>query len=181
MDVTMKRICDEDLEMVMEWRMRPYITEFMNTDPVLNAEKQKEWYNRIKGREDQINWIIRYEGVPIGFINVFDIDRINSRCSWGYYIAEKEYRSLQLAIYIEWSLYDYVFDVLKLNKLCNETWVENENVIKLHLMCGSKEDGRMRQHIKKNGVFHDVSVGSILMSEWNEIRKNKKYERFSFE
>ncbi|WP_295067024.1 UDP-4-amino-4,6-dideoxy-N-acetyl-beta-L-altrosamine N-acetyltransferase [Ruminococcus sp.] len=181
MNVIMTRLQESDLEMVMDWRMRPYITKFMNTDPILTLDKQKKWFESIKDRDNQINWIIRFDDRPIGLINVFDIDRINSRCSWGYYIAEKDARSLQLALYLEWSLYDYVFDVLKLHKLCNETFADNKQVIKLHIMCGGKEDGLMRQHICKNGIYHDISVGSIIAEEWFVKRKNTKYESFQFE
>ena len=188
MDVRMTRIREEDLGLVMDWRMRPYVTRFMNTDPVLTIEGQKNWFHRLQSRDDQIHWIIRhstYEGegghVPIGLINVFDIDRTNSRCSWGWYIAEREYRSLKLALFLEWSLYDYVFDVLGLHKLCNETWVENKQVVQLHKMAGSKEDGIMRDQIFKNGEYHDVSIGSILADEWRGMRSTTSYERFPFE
>ncbi len=92
MNVVMTRLKEENLEMVMDWRMRPYVTEYMYTDPQLTMESQRAWYDRVKDRDDRIIWIINYEGQPIGLINVFDIDRVNSRCSWGYYIAEKEYR-----------------------------------------------------------------------------------------
>lgn len=177
----MTRLREEDLETVMNWRMRPYITQYMNTNPTLTLEKQKKWFHSLQNRDDQINWLIRYDNKPIGLINVVEIDKINSRCSWGYYIAEQEYRSLKLAVYLEWNLYDYVFDKLKLHKLCNETWVENQQVVKIHIMCGGKEDGIMRQHIYKDGHFHDVSVGSILVDEWLELRKHKKYEHFEFE
>lgn len=181
MNVKMTLLREEDLAMVMDWRMRPYITQYMNTDPVLTLESQKAWFSRIKNDETQRNWIINYEENPIGLINVFDIDRINSRCSWGYYIAEQEFRSLKLAMYLEWNLYDYVFDILGLHKLCNETFLENKQVIKLHLLCGAKEDGIMRDQIHKNGVYHDVSVGSILSTEWKDKRKSTKYEKFLFE
>ncbi|MBR0168704.1 MAG: UDP-4-amino-4,6-dideoxy-N-acetyl-beta-L-altrosamine N-acetyltransferase [Synergistaceae bacterium] len=181
MNVEMTRVREDDLDMIMDWRMRPYITRYMNTDPVLTREGQRKWFQHIQNSEDQIHWVIRLDGKPIGLINVVEIDRVNSRCSWGYYIAEKEYRSLQLAMFLEWSLYDYVFDVLKLHKLCNETWTENAQVVKLHIMCGSTQDGIMRQHIYKNGVFHDVSIGSILAEEWFSKRVNAKYDRFNFE
>lgn len=181
MDVVMSLLCEENLEVVMDWRMRPDITKYMNTDPVLTLEKQKQWFSGIKDSETQKNWIINYEDVPIGLINIFDIDRCNSRCSWGYYIAETKYRSLKLAMFLEWNLYDYVFDVLGLHKLCNETFIENKQVVKLHIMCGGKEDGIMREHIYKNGVYHDVSIGSILSDEWYEKRRNIIYEKFRFE
>ena len=181
MNVSMTLLREEDLEFVMDWRMRPNITEYLNTDPVLTIEKQKQWFDKVRESTTQKNWIINYDNTPIGLINVFDIDDENSRCSWGYYIAEKEYRSLLLAMYLEWSLYDYVFDTLKLHKLCNETFLENKQVIKLHILCGGKEDGVMRDHICKNGIYHDISVGSILAQEWIEKRKTTKYERFLFE
>ena len=110
-----------------------------------------------------------------------EIDRINSRCSSGYYIAEKGVRSLKLAMFLEWNLYDYAFDVLKLNKLYGEVWTENEYVLQLHIMCGWTQEGILRQHIYKNGVFHDVSVGSILAEKWFAKRVNIKYDRFNFE
>lgn len=177
----MRRIKEEDLEMVMEWRMRPNITEFMNTDPTRTIKSQKEWFNKIKDNKEQIYWIIVVNNVPIGVINVFNIDYDNKRCSWGYYIAEVEYRSLKLALFLEWNLYDYVFDTLMRHKFCNETFVDNKQVIKLHGMCGSKEDGIMRQHIYKNGKYYDVSVGSILVDEWRKKKNTVKYENFMFE
>ena len=181
MDVKMTLLQEQELEMVMEWRMRPYITKYMNTDPVLTTEKQRDWFRKIEDSQAQKYWVIRCDGKPIGLIYVFDIDTVHSRCSWGYYIAERDHRSLQFAVYLEWNLYDYVFDVLKLHKLCNETFVENAQVIKLHIMCGGKEDGIMRQHICKNGTYHDISIGSILADEWFKKRETIRYEKFTFE
>ncbi|MCD8131223.1 MAG: UDP-4-amino-4,6-dideoxy-N-acetyl-beta-L-altrosamine N-acetyltransferase [Lachnospiraceae bacterium] len=181
MNVTMTLLRKEDLALVMDWRMRPYITEYMYTDPVLTMEGQLKWFGRISADPTQRNWIIRYEGQPVGLINLVDIDRVNSRCVWGYYVAEKDCRSLKLATYLEWNLYDYVFETLSLHKLCNETFTANKQVVRMHQLCGSKEDGVLRDHICKNGVYYDVSMGSILAGEWAEKKKTVKYETFSFE
>ncbi len=180
MDVRMVRLQEADLALVMEWRMRPDITKFMNTDPRLTIEGQRCWFSGLQRDDSQIHWVIRLEDIPIGVISVTEIDQVNARCSWGYYIAVREKRSLKLALYLEWSLYDYVFDVLGLHKLCNETFVENQPVIRLHQLCGSKQDGIMRQHIYKAGRFYDVAVGSILKEEWAEKKKSIEYEPFPF-
>lgn len=181
MKVQMELLRKEHLKKVMEWRMRPDITRFMNTDPKLTLEGQMKWFDKIKMDTSQCNWIINVDGVPSGLINIFEIDRTNSRCSWGYYIANLDVRSLKLAMHLEWNLYDYVFEKLKLNKLCNETFVRNSPVINLHKLCGSKEDGILRQHICKNGEYYDVSVGSILAKEWAEKRQTISYETYDFE
>lgn len=181
MNVHLRNLCEADLAQVMEWRMRPDITRYMNTDPVLTLEKQKIWFRRVQNDPAQHHWIIELDGQPIGVLNITDIDDVNKRCSWGYYIAVQEKRSLALATYLEWNLYDYVFDTLGLNKLCNETFVENRQVVRLHQLCGSRQDGIMRAHICKNGRYYDVSVGSILADEWREKRKGLQYDRFLFD
>lgn len=181
MDVRCRRLREEDLALVMDWRMRPYITRYMNTDPQLTLEGQRRWFERISNDDSQMHWLVTFDGAPIGVMNVVDIDRVNRHCSWGYYVAERKYRSFKLALYLEWNLYDYVFDELKLHKLCNETFVENEYAVQLHQMCGSHQDGVMRDHIFKNGKFYDVSVGSIIAEEWFEMRKDLDYEKFAFE
>ncbi len=181
MNVNMTLLKKEDLALVMDWRMRPYITQYMYTDPLLTMDSQLAWFSRISEDPSQINWIINCDGQPAGLINLVEIDRVNSRCVWGYYVAEKEFRSFKLAMYLEWNLYDYVFETLGLHKLCNETFTANQQVVKLHQLCGSKEDGVLRDHICKNGVYYDVSMGSILADEWAEKKKTVKYDHYFFE
>lgn len=180
MNVRLRNLTQADLPTVMAWRMRPDITRFMNTDPRLTPEGQQRWFEKISADPTQRFWIVEYDGVPIGSLSIFDIDRVNSRCSWGYYIAETDYRSLQLATWLEWNLYDHVLLTMGLHKLCNETFVENKYVVQLHKLCGGHEDGVLPAHICKNGRYYDVSVGSILREEWLAKRERYHYETFPF-
>lgn len=181
MKVCMKRLAEEHLEMVMNWRMLPHVTKYLNTDPKLTIEGQRKWFNRVKEDDAQLIWVIYVDEVPAGVIQLMDIDRVNGKCSWGYYIAEVECRSLKLAMYLEWNLYDYVFDTVGLQKLCNETFVLNKEVIKLHTLCGSHEDAVLANEVCKNGQYFDVSVGSISADEWAEIKSKHKYDKYEFE
>lgn len=47
----------DDLEMIMDWRMRPEITRYMNTDPKLTIEGQKKWLQKIQQSETEWSWI----------------------------------------------------------------------------------------------------------------------------
>lgn len=181
MNVRMAKIREEWLPLIMDWRMRPYITKYMNTDPVLTLDKQRAWFRKIENDPTQRHWVILADEKPIGMINLVDIDLVNQRCEWGWYIADKKSRSFELAIFLEWNLYDYVFDSLKLNKLYGQTFAENDGVVQLHCYCGNTEEGCLRQHIRKNGKFHDIVVTSILKEEWLKQRKELEYEKFSFE
>ena len=171
----------EDLEMVMNWRMLPDITRYMNTDPKLTIEGQINWFHQQKENPDNYLWIVEVDDVPSGVLTILDLDRQNQKCSSGLYIALKEKRSLELTMLLEWSLYDFVFDTLKLNKYFGEIFSLNKGLIRLKQMCGSEIEGVLRQHIYKNGEFYDITVMAIDKTRWKDIKKKYQYEAIEFE
>ena len=181
MDIHFRKIVENDLEMIMNWRMRPDITKYMNTDPILTLEGQKKWLQKMDQDNTSFYWVIEVDGMAVGVLNIVDVDHKNRRCSWGYYVAEKSKRSLKLAMAIEWNLYDYVFDELKLNKLMNEVLSFNKEVVTIHKMCGSDIVGTMKQHIFKNNEFYDVVHIEICKEKWEEIRAKHNYDKAEFE
>ncbi len=181
MNVKLRRIDDKDLEQIMNWRMDPDITKWMNTDPVLTLDIQQEWIVKIRESITTEYWLIEVDNQSAGIINLVDIDLEKKESSWAYYIGEKTLRSLKLAMYLEWNLYDYVFNILGLNKLYNEVLSINEGVIKLHQMCGSKIDSILKNQVNKKGQYYDVIVLNILKSEWQELRATKHFDLINFE
>ena len=52
MSVTLRKIRESDLETIMNWRMDPEITRYMNTDPRLTLEGQKKWFAAVQDNPD---------------------------------------------------------------------------------------------------------------------------------
>ena len=150
----------DDLEMIMDWRMRPEITRYMNTDPKLTIEGQKKWLQKIQQSETEWSWILEVEGVPAGVVSLGNYD--GNKVYTGVYIAVKEKRSLKLTLYLQWNLYRYAFEYLHVNKVCEEIFSENKAVNRMMDMCGSKREGVLRSHICKNGQYYDMVVRGIL-------------------
>ena len=71
--------------------------------------------------------------------------------------------------------------MLKFNKLVSEVLAFNEIIIKIHQRFGSKIEGTLRQHIFKNGKYHDVIVLGILKEEWEKIKDKHKYIKVDME
>lgn len=176
----LRPIKENELEMIMNWRMLPEITQYMYTDPKLTIEDQRDWFYSLNKRNDIIPFMIEVDKIPCGILNITNIDYINKRCSWGYYMAIKEKRSLQLAMALEWNLYDYVFDVLGMHKLEGEIFSFNKAVLRIHQMCGSEIEGVLKDHIYKNGEFYDVTVTGILKEKWQELRSKFQYNAIPF-
>ncbi len=181
MELRLRKITEDDLEKLMNWRMDPDITRYMNTDPKLTLEGQKKWFQKISQDETVRYWMIVVDGVDAGMINLADLNLAKKESNWGYYIGEKKVRSLKLSMTLEWNLYDYVFETLGLQRLYNEVLSANEGVVKLHVMCGSKVDEIYPEHVEKNGVKYDVTAISITAEEWAEKKKNLAYEKAEIE
>ncbi len=181
MSTYLRQIREEDLEQIMNWRMDPDITRFMNTDPKLTLEGQKKWFEAIKQDDTVRYWVIVEKDRPAGIVCLLDINWKEKNSSWGYYIGEKDLRSLKLALSLEMSLYDYVFDVLGFSELHNEVFSLNEGVIKLHQACGSRIVNEVKGEVVKNDIAYDITHISITADEWKEIKEKKKYASIDFD
>ena len=180
MSVTLRKIQDHDLTKIMNWRMDPDITRYMNTNPKLTLEGQKKWLASLENNNEVKNWMIEKNSKPVGLIYLTDIDWEKKTSSWGYYIGEKAERSLKLAVSLEMSLYDYVFDVMNFDKLHSEIFSLNSGVVKLHLLCGSYITEEIKGEVEKEGVKYDVIHMSITKEDWHKIRLTKKYEKINY-
>jgi RimJ/RimL family protein N-acetyltransferase len=181
MGVTLRRITEDDLEMIMNWRMSESVTKYMNTNPKLTLEGQKKWLASHNEDKTVRDWLILVDSVPAGVINLADLKLSEGTTSWGYYIGEESLRSLKLAISLEMSLYDYCFDVLGLEEVHNETFKLNEGVWKLHVACGCRIAAEVAGEVEKEGVKYDVVHTSVTRDEWLKLRESKKYDRINFD
>lgn len=178
---TVRPIEERDLEDIMRWRMDPEITRYMNTDPRLTLEGQRKWFAGIQSSSDVRYWIIEVDGQGAGVINLTGLSRQDGVLGWAYYVGEKKLRSMKLALSLEMSLYDYIFDSLGKRALIGDIFTLNKGVIQLHLLCGSRIVEEKKQHVCKAGVWYDVTFMEMTAQLWQSIRASKRYERIMFE
>lgn len=176
-----RKIRESDLETIMDWRMRPYITEFMYTDPKLTIEDQKKWFEKILKEKDTFYWIYEVDGKAIGLSNITNWDKKNSIVHHGGYIAEKEGRTLKNIVDANMNLMDYIFFVLDVNKAASEIMSNNVSQVQWMKRFGMTVEGISRQAIKKHDKYYDLYLMSILKKEWENIRKKIKYNKFEIE
>ncbi len=192
MSYRLRLIRESDLDTVMRWRMLPEVTRYMYTDPQLTREGQRAWFDRIRQSERDRVWII--EALPehaadapapaaqaIGVLSLSDIDQVNQRCAWAYYLGETSARGMGLAKTLELNICTYVFEHLGLAKLWCEVLSFNDRVVALHEKFGSKVEGVLRQHICKNDEFHDVVRMGLLRSDWPALRDRWTFTRIEIE
>ncbi len=170
MILELRRLTENELELMMNWRMREDISRTLFSDVKLTLEGQKKWYEKIKDSKNEIRWVIWKDNKPIGSMYVDHIDYDNSRCESGWFLAEKEGMGFEAVISLQRNLNNYVFDTLGLNRMSGEIIDTNKPLVRIIEICGSKCEGVLRQHVRKNGVFHDVYLVGITKDMWYEKR-----------
>jgi UDP-4-amino-4,6-dideoxy-N-acetyl-beta-L-altrosamine N-acetyltransferase len=159
-----------DQEKVREWRNLPEVRKYMYTDHVISQEEHLGWFQRVVDDPAYKYWIIVCDEEDVGVAYLFNLDRRNQRCYWGFYLASPNVRGKGVGSVVEYSVLRYVFDELKLSKLCAEVLSFNQAVVEMHKGFGFVQEGYFRKHIVKDGTLQDIFCIAMLREEWEAKR-----------
>jgi UDP-4-amino-4,6-dideoxy-N-acetyl-beta-L-altrosamine N-acetyltransferase len=175
--IALRRMTPGDAEQVREWRTHREISRHMFTEPSITLGQQVEWVSNAIADENRHYWIIELDGVPVGLANMLQIDLVNRRGSWAFYLADPATRGNGVGKAVEFAIIEYAFGSLALNKLCCEVLSTNTAVLGLHQKFGFSREGVLRQHILKGDTFYDITILGMLASDWITHRP-RHLERF---
>jgi UDP-4-amino-4,6-dideoxy-N-acetyl-beta-L-altrosamine N-acetyltransferase len=144
----------------------------MYTDHEIGLDEHLTWIKRLEFDFRQIVFIVFVEEVVIGVISINQLDRLNKKADWAFYLDEKSPPGLGAAL--EYAFINFSFDFLGLEKLNCEVIESNQSVIKLHKKFRFFEEGFRRMNIEKNGCRLGVYFLGLTKEEWN----NKKVSIF---
>lgn len=179
--IKFKRIDENDLEILMNWRNNEEVSRYLFSSPKLVMADQLNWYEKYKNDKSQIRWIIYADDIPIGSSYLVDIDYNNKRCESGWFIAERQYRSMNMTLTIRWNVFDYVFETLGLNRQYGYVLAENKGLVRFARVGGPEIEGMMKEHIFKDGRFLDVYILGITQTMWKEKKEQFEYDRIIME
>lgn len=104
----------------------------------------------------------------IGDIGISKIDLKNNHAEIGMTIGDKNFWGKGYGTDLVKTILKFCFKELNLNKVYLDVWEENERAIGCYLKCGFKKDGVLREHVFRDGVYHNKWVMSVLKREWQE-------------
>ena len=166
MDITLKSVTRDDIELIRTWRNSEEISSYMYTDDKIEKSQQEKWFEKISKDKNSRYWIIQYDNRKLGLASLNNIDNILNSCYWAFYLGDLSIRGAGIGSKVEYNVLNYVFEELKLNKLRCEVFVFNDKVIKMHEKFGFRREAYYREQVFKNGKFQDVVGLAILKSEW---------------
>jgi len=166
MSVALRPLVKDDGDRVRAWRNAPHVAAHMYTGYVVGEAEHAAWLERVLKASDCRYWIILLEERPVGLANLVRIDRVNRRCDWAYYLGETAARGQGVGACVEYLVANEVFGPMGLNKLVCEVFLANEAVWRLHESFGFVREAHYRDHVFKDGRFHDVYALALLAADW---------------
>ncbi len=103
----------------------------------------------------------------IGTTRLSSIDWIHRNSVYGGMIGPAEFRGRGFGLDMWTQLFKYGFESLGLNRLWTTVSAENEASLSVHRkISGLKEEGRLKEHVFKQGRFIDCIVFGIIRSDF---------------
>jgi len=104
----------------------------------------------------------------IGDIGINSIDLANKHAEIGMTIGDKNYWNKGYGTDLVKTILKFCFEELDLNKVYLDVWEENKRAIGCYTKCSFKKDGVLKEHVFRDGKYHDKWIMSIFKKEWEE-------------
>jgi UDP-4-amino-4,6-dideoxy-N-acetyl-beta-L-altrosamine N-acetyltransferase len=156
----------EDKELLRRWRNQANVARWMYNDHEISVEEHERWFSHAMADGTRRYWILTCEDRNVGLINLYDISKKDLRAYFAIYIADESVRGRGVGTFAQRFLQREAFETFGMNKLCCEVFASNEAALRLYRSCGFVDEGRLRQHVRKGGEFHDVLALAMLKSDW---------------
>lgn len=172
---------EEDAELIYKWMNDDELKKLsIGVNRRMCKEEALDWVKaRMRDRRDQVWWAIcdRITNQFIGYTFLTDIHYINRSAEFGgLVIGDKDHHDGFAWIESYLFVYEYAFERLGLNRVYGTRLMEHKQTQAMGLVMFSKQEGVLRQAAYKNGQYHDLSIGSLLSSEYFEHKNNGDYE-----
>jgi len=135
--VTLRRLTEDKIEMVRNWRNDPKISQYMEYKEYITPEMQKKWFKKIDNNENYF-FIIEVDKKEIGLINIRDIDYDLLEGEAGIYIYDDNFYNSTISFQSSLVLCDFCFESLKLNRVIAHILKDNKRAIKYNKLMGYK-------------------------------------------
>lgn len=157
--VTLREMCDDDLELILDWENRPELDYLGDEHAPLTEAQISNFINHSTGdiyTDGQLRLMIDSAGKTVGCIDLFEFDQHNQRAGVGILIADNENRKSGYAKESLALLTNYCSEVLNFRQLYCHIPVDNEVSLRLFTSCGFEETGRCKDWVKKENEFIDA-------------------------
>jgi UDP-4-amino-4,6-dideoxy-N-acetyl-beta-L-altrosamine N-acetyltransferase len=177
-DFRLRRLEEQDLARVLEWRNSEKIRSGMFGDEYITRNEHNRWFDQIRHSTNSAWLVFERPAEPLGLVYFPEIDVKNAKSRWGFYIGA-EHQPVGTGSALGYFGLNYGFEKLRLRKIIGEVLGSNARSIGLHKKLGFTEEGLFKAHVMKNGHYEDVLSFAIFADDWQQNRARLLHLIFS--
>ena len=169
--IELRRHARENYQLYGEWYGDPEVWRLTSwaASPLSPSAAERLFEDReLSTTEDSFAIHLKGEKEPIGVISLMNISEANDSADLSVIVGHQEDRHHGYGAEAISTLLDYGFEDLGLNRVGLSVFEFNKDAISTYEKLGFREEGRLRQAVKRDRTFHDALLMSVLRDEWRE-------------
>jgi RimJ/RimL family protein N-acetyltransferase len=167
--IELRRHARENYRLYGEWYGDPEIWRLTSwaAAPLSPSAVERLFEDReLSGTDDSFAIHLKDEKDPIGVISLMNISEANDSAELSVILGHPEDRHHGYGAEAIDAILRYGFEELGLNRVGLSVFEFNEEAISTYEKVSFREEGRLRQALKRDGTFHDAILMSALRAEW---------------
>jgi RimJ/RimL family protein N-acetyltransferase len=173
--IVLRRHRVENLRTFMRWYTDPEVARLTRYQqaPLSQDEIQRFFYSRIMGTDFLSMAIhLRESNRLVGTCAFSQLDGDNGSTLFHITIGERDAWGLGYGTEATQLMLEHAFTRLALHRVALTVFEFNARAIRSYQKCGFVEEGRARQAIFRDGRFWDEIHMSVLLDEWEALRRS---------
>lgn len=160
----------EDIDSFVLWLNDQEVRQYLMMTSPFNKVREKEFIERLykDDREMVLGIVLKENDQLIGNIALHGISIPYRQAGLGIFIGDKTCWSKGYGTEALNLMLGHGFDQLNLHRVFLTVLSSNARAIRAYEKVGFKREGVFREHMYRNGKYHDVYYMGILEDEWRE-------------
>lgn len=161
-NVILRSIDIHDTENVLKWRNSEEVKKFFIYQKEIKYEDHAKWLEQKVATGKVIQFIIEYNGVPIGSVYLQDIDMVHNKAEYGIFIGDQSNCGRGVGTIAAKKCIEYGFDILKLHRIYLRVYEDNKRAISSYEKAGFKREALLIDDVYVNGKYHNIVLMGIV-------------------
>ncbi|MCB1216043.1 GNAT family N-acetyltransferase [bacterium] len=167
--VGLRPLEDADAAQLCRWVNDQAVLVYLGIPGRLTEGQELAWISAMRGSQSDVvlGIVDLTDGLLVGTVGLHLINRTDSHAMYGIMLGERDRWSRGLGTAAGMLACDYAFNTLNLQRVHLTVADFNPRGTKSYERIGFQHEGRLRQHVFKQGTYHDVLFMGLLRDEFN--------------
>jgi RimJ/RimL family protein N-acetyltransferase len=167
--VALRPLQDADAPVLARWANDQAVLHFLGFAGGLSVDEEHAYIARMRQSASDRVFVItpREDGRMIGMTGLHGISAVHSHADFGILLGERDCWGQGYGTAACRLICDYGFNRLNLHRISLCAFDFNTRGIRSYEKIGFVEEGRLRQHLWRDGAYHDDVQMGLLREEFN--------------